>query len=106
MKTQRDTPIKMGALANKNSGPNDLKNTKLKCSYVSNLNEKTSIQLEYNPQKTLSEDDDIDLAFKPETDKKNIDDLFLKEFVSDYNNIKQKNANNFECIDQSDYEGS
>lgn len=96
----------MGALANKNSGPHDLKNNKMKCEYVSNQNEKTLIQIEYNPLRKITEDDNIDVAFKPETVDKNIEDLSLKEMVSDYNEIKLKQVNNFEIVDQSDYEGS
>ena len=39
--THRDTPIKTGALANKNLRTNDVKINKLKCEYVSNVIEKT-----------------------------------------------------------------
>ena len=39
--THRDTPIKTGALANKNLSTNDVKNNNLKCEYVSNVIEKT-----------------------------------------------------------------
>ena len=46
--THRDTPIKTGALANKNLGTNDLKNNKLKCEYTSNVIEKTKILKECN----------------------------------------------------------